>query len=84
LPGTKKNADPKTREGAQRFFKESVKHYGVKSAVVGRIAREGFKAVKDEKKSEIFGLCEVFLALRVYGRIVCGLRLLAKPGTGIF
>jgi len=56
----KKNADPKTRESAQRFFKESVNHYGVKSAVVGRIARDGFKAVKDKTKAEIFGLCETF------------------------
>ena len=55
----RKSADLKTRLSAQRFFKEKVLHYGVKSAVVGKIAREGFKEIKDKKKAEIFSLCEV-------------------------
>jgi 3-methyladenine DNA glycosylase AlkD len=54
----RKNADKKTRESAQRFFKEKVLHYGVKSAVVGRIAGESFKSVKDKNKDEIFDLCD--------------------------
>jgi len=54
----KKNSDKKVRESAQNFFKEKVKHYGVRSAVVGRIAGEIFKTIKFKKKSEIFGLCD--------------------------
>lgn len=54
----KKNADKRTRESAQRFFKEKVMHYGVKSAVVGRIAKDCFKTLKANSKAEIFGLCE--------------------------
>jgi 3-methyladenine DNA glycosylase AlkD len=54
----KKNADKKTRESAQRFFKEKVCHHGVKSAVVGIIAKDIFKSIKDKNKAEIFALCE--------------------------
>ena len=54
----KKYSDKKTRESAQRFFKEKIMHYGVKSAVVGRIAKDCFKTLKANSKAEIFGLCE--------------------------
>lgn len=50
------NSDTKTRDSAQRFFKEKVKFYGVKSAVVVKIAKEYFKKIKNKK--EIFDLCE--------------------------
>ena len=53
----KSSADEKTRQSSRRFFKEKVRPYGVKSSIVGRIAKESFKSVKDRKKSEIFALC---------------------------
>jgi 3-methyladenine DNA glycosylase AlkD len=52
------NIDEHTRETGQRFFKESIKSYGVKTAVVGRIGKKYFKNIQDEGKKEIFGCCE--------------------------
>jgi 3-methyladenine DNA glycosylase AlkD len=52
------NIDPKTQESGQKFFKESVKLYGIKSATVNKIGKAYFKAIKDRKKTEIFDLCE--------------------------
>lgn len=53
------HSDIKTREGGQRFFKEEVKFYGVKTAVVSKISKEYFKSsVKDKTKAEIFELCD--------------------------
>jgi 3-methyladenine DNA glycosylase AlkD len=54
----KSNIDEKTRESGERFFKEEVKILGVKTAVVGKIAREFYKQIKDKSKEEIFNLCE--------------------------
>jgi len=54
----KRNADEKTRESGMRFFKEKVKIYGVKTAVVSKIARDFFNGIKTKSKPEIFGLCE--------------------------
>jgi 3-methyladenine DNA glycosylase AlkD len=54
----KQNSDEKTRQTGQNFFKEQIKSYGVKTAVVGKIAKENFKVIKDKSKPEIFSLCE--------------------------
>lgn len=54
----KKNADKKTKESGERFFKEKIKLYGVKTAVVGKIGKEYFKEIKDKSKKDIFDLCE--------------------------
>jgi 3-methyladenine DNA glycosylase AlkD len=54
----KKNADPAVKESAQRFFKEGVSCYGVKTATVYRIASFHWKEAKRLSKPEIFGLCE--------------------------
>jgi len=53
----KLNADEKTRLSGERFFKEDVKIYGIKSALVGRIGKEHFKAIQEKDKSLIFKLC---------------------------
>jgi 3-methyladenine DNA glycosylase AlkD len=42
----------------QRFFKEDVKYYGVKTAVVGKIAKKYWKEIESRDKKEIFRLCE--------------------------
>ena len=52
-----KNADSATRESGIHFFKEEVHLYGVKSALVGKIAAQHFKSIKNLAKSEIFSLC---------------------------
>lgn len=56
-----KSIDLKTREGAQRFFKEEVKFHGVKSAIVKKIAAEHFREIRALDKEEIFSLCEDLL-----------------------
>jgi 3-methyladenine DNA glycosylase AlkD len=55
------SADEKTRDSASRFFKEEVKFYGVKSAVVRKIAKKYFLEIKTKDKKEIFSLCERLL-----------------------
>ena len=52
------NTDQHTKETAQHYFKEDIKVYGVKTAVVGKIAKKYWKIVKDLPKQEIFALCE--------------------------
>jgi 3-methyladenine DNA glycosylase AlkD len=54
----KQNADSKTQESGQRFFKETIKLYGIKTATVGKIGKEFFKEIKDKDKKNIFSLCE--------------------------
>jgi 3-methyladenine DNA glycosylase AlkD len=50
----KQNSDEKVRESFERFFKESVRFHGVKSAIVGKIAREHFKSINTfDKKAKI-------------------------------
>lgn len=49
------NSDIKTKEGGQRFFKEQVRLYGVKTSVVSKISKEYFKSsVKKKNKSRDF------------------------------
>ena len=52
------NADEKTKQSGERFFKEGVTMYGIKSAIVIRIGKDHFKALTDKNKSHIFSLCE--------------------------
>jgi 3-methyladenine DNA glycosylase AlkD len=50
--------DLKTQKSFQRFFKEQVKYYGVKTDTVGKIAKKHWANVKNLDKQAIFGLCE--------------------------
>jgi 3-methyladenine DNA glycosylase AlkD len=52
------NADEKTKQSGERFFKESVMMYGIKSANVAKIGKDHFKSIADKNKSLIFSLCE--------------------------
>jgi len=54
----RKNADSQIRAAGQRFFKEKIKLYGVKTAVVYKIAKKYFPQIKDLDKAKIFSLCE--------------------------
>ncbi len=47
-----------TKKSAERFFREPVKIYGVKSAEVGMIAKKYYKEIRELPKGEIFALCE--------------------------
>ena len=50
--------DELTQKVFQRFFKEEVKYYGVKTATVAKIAKKYWKDIKSRDKKEIFVLCE--------------------------
>ncbi len=54
----KANTDQKTNKSFQRFFKEQVKYYGVKTETVGKIAKKYWKQVQTLEKQKIFALCE--------------------------
>ena len=54
----KANTDQQIQRSFQRFFKEQVKYYGVKTEVVGKIAKKYWKQVKTLDKQTIFKLCE--------------------------
>jgi 3-methyladenine DNA glycosylase AlkD len=54
----KAQADPEIRKTSQRFFKEEISCYGMKTASVIAIAKKYWKEVKARQKAEIFGLCE--------------------------
>ena len=51
-------AEQKNQVSGQRFFKETVKLYGVKTATVSKISQEIFKEIKNESKANIFTFCE--------------------------
>ncbi len=54
------NADEATKKSGERFFKEAVTLYGIKSAVVIRIGKEHFNILTDKSKRHVFTLCEEF------------------------
>jgi 3-methyladenine DNA glycosylase AlkD len=51
-------ADPEIQRTSQRFFKEEILCYGMKTATVIAIAKKHWKEVKGRPKPEIFALCE--------------------------
>jgi 3-methyladenine DNA glycosylase AlkD len=50
--------DLQTQKSFQRFFKEEVKYYGVKTDIVGKIAKKYWKQIETLDKQAIFVLCE--------------------------
>ena len=54
----KASVDSKTQQSYQRFFKEPAKAYGVKTPVVGKIAKKYWPDVETLSKLELFSLCE--------------------------
>ncbi|MDK2835150.1 MAG: hypothetical protein PWP63_2237 [Methanolobus sp.] len=55
------NIDEQTKNSGPRFFKEEVKLYGVKTALVSKMAKKYFKTISDKSKPEVFSLCEELL-----------------------
>jgi len=53
-----RNADEKTRIQGEKYFKENIKIYGLKSAQVEKISKEYYKTIADKSKTNIFSLCE--------------------------
>jgi 3-methyladenine DNA glycosylase AlkD len=54
----KQKSDPHTKATGQNFFKEEVKLYGVKSALVFKIGKTFDKEILTMDKKEIFTLCD--------------------------
>lgn len=54
----KENIDEHTKNTAQKFFKEKIKVYGIKTAIVSKIAKSHYNKINDLNKEEIFRLCE--------------------------
>lgn len=52
-----RNADEKTKQSGEHFFKEKVRMYGIKSATVIRIGKTHYKEINDKDKLNIFTLC---------------------------
>ena len=53
-----RNIDEKTQATSQNFFKEQIKLYGVKTAIVRKISKEYFKFINGKTKADIFDLCD--------------------------
>jgi 3-methyladenine DNA glycosylase AlkD len=53
-----RNADEKIKKSDERFFKEEVKMYGIRSALVRQIGMDHYKGICDKNKSQIFSLCQ--------------------------
>lgn len=54
----KDNANEQTRISQERFFKEEVRLYGLKSATVTKIGEKHFRIIPDKSKQFVFNLCE--------------------------
>ena len=52
------SVDEKTKISFPRFFKEEIKYYGVKSALVGKISTKHIRAINNLRKKDVFGICE--------------------------
>lgn len=53
-----RHVDEKNRESSQRFFKEAIHPYGVRTSTVTQIGKEMYKEIQDQGKSLIFQICE--------------------------
>lgn len=51
-------SEAKTRLSSQRYFKETIRCHGVRSAVTERIGKEFYQTARHLSKSEVFDLCE--------------------------
>jgi len=54
----KQAADETIRQSGERFFKETVKMYGMKTATVIKMSKKYFKEVEKSGRKQIFNLCE--------------------------
>ena len=53
-----RHSDEKIKHSGQKFFKEDIKLYGIRSAVVIRIGKDHYKSLPGKNKAQIFSLCE--------------------------
>jgi len=53
-----RNADEKTRIQGEKFFRENVKIYGLRSAELTAISNDHYRMLPDKIKPVVFSLCE--------------------------
>ena len=56
------NSDEEVKASSNRFFKEEIKCYGMKTPVARKIAKDYYRKIFDKSKPEIFALCEELLS----------------------
>ncbi len=54
----KDKADEVLQKSSQKFFKETIRTYGIKNAVINETGKRYFSLIKDKSKTEIFDLCD--------------------------
>lgn len=54
----RQNSDEGTRLSGQRFFKEEVLMYGIKSAIVSEIGKRYYREIRHLSREAVFRLCE--------------------------
>jgi 3-methyladenine DNA glycosylase AlkD len=52
------NADEKLKKSGERFFKEKVKMYGMKTALGLQLGKKYWKEIQNRDKKEIFAMCD--------------------------
>jgi 3-methyladenine DNA glycosylase AlkD len=52
------NIDEYAKNSVQRFFKEKIKVYGMKTSIVKKISKKYFEEIKDLNKTDILKLCD--------------------------
>lgn len=52
------HSDPATRASGERFFREPVRMYGLKSAQVTEISKKYFRLLENRNKKDVFSVCE--------------------------
>ena len=53
-----RNADEKTKKSGETFFREEIRMYGVKAALIHSISKDQFRKLSDKSKPVVFDLCE--------------------------
>ena len=57
-----RHIDPEYKISSQKFFKEPIKLYGIKTPIIRQIARKYYANVKHLSKRELFDLCETLMS----------------------
>lgn len=57
----KKLSDKKTKDTSQHFFKETIKCYGVKTALIHKLSKQIIKDLDIYDKKQIFKLCNILM-----------------------
>ncbi|MBW3015940.1 DNA alkylation repair protein [Candidatus Woesearchaeota archaeon] len=74
----KKNIDRKYKEGAEKYFKEPVKFYGVRTPDVRKTASVFYKQIKNKQLRDIFKISEDLMKTGIFELVTIGIAFLEK------